>query len=65
MGDFKAVFVRVNGLQQRSMARCVLKAVTLKEAGIEAITLASDHHGTNVIDIYREGLKVHRIEVGL
>ncbi len=64
MGDFSAVFVKVDGLDETDLGFHHLGADTLKEAKEEARALPRPL-GANSIKICREGQKVHQIGVDL
>jgi hypothetical protein len=64
MGDFKASFLYVDGLDEAVRARVNLTSGTLVEAEKEALAMPAPD-GANFIDIYHESIKKKRIGVAL
>ena len=65
MGDFRAMFVRVEGKAEEWQGNCMLAAETLEAAIAEALAILRDEdRDANVINITKNGVRVHRMEVG-
>jgi hypothetical protein len=63
VGDFSAVFVKIDGLEETDLGHHQLAAETLDAAIEEAPGLAPE--GTNSIKICQEGLVVRRLMVDM
>ena len=64
MGAFEAVFLSVNGLEEREIEFRALSGGTVDEASAEALNLAAPE-GANLIKILAEGHLVRKIGIGL
>ena len=64
MGDFRAIFLKIDGLEEDDLGVRELDARTLEDAKTEA-QVCTRPAGTNMIVICRESQKVCRIGVGL
>ena len=63
MGDFSAIFVKVDGTDETDLGQHFLNAETLEAAVEEAQARAPRE--ANSIKICREGQMIHRVMVGL
>jgi hypothetical protein len=64
MSEFQAVFVRVDGLNEKEIRFCPLSAGTEYDASVEAQNMSAPT-GANFIKILADGQKVRRIGIAL